>query len=95
MKIIMNGREYEIHIDYDLLKQLIIIETDKSFTRKEALDIIGYIFDKLKIQPETTRRIKGHDNWGEGCYKCEKCDWILNFSDNFCPDCGYKIIGEG
>jgi hypothetical protein len=58
----------------------------------------SYSFDERfeELEPTTAHWIEGkyRDDdirYNDSSYKCDKCGRIVDFKENFCPDCGMKM----
>ncbi len=53
--------------------------------------------EELEQEPKTGHWIKGKYKdddirYNDSSYKCDKCGKIVDFKENYCPNCGAKMV---
>lgn len=76
-------------------KELVELEDGQSFYCISPEDV--KTLPSVNPQPKTGHWIKGKysdDNirYNDNSYKCDKCGRIVDFKENFCPDCGERKV---
>ena len=59
-------------------------------------ELDGWRNDFMKIEPADVAPVR-HGRWEKeyGYYKCLLCNSLDDFADNYCPNCGARMDGDG
>lgn len=65
----------------------------------QKANIGGYITERLLEIPSADVQPVRHGRWiwdsNQGAYKCNNCGYHSDFEENYCYNCGAKMINDG